>query len=1170
MAAVSQPQRNRSRRPKSVPPNAQFVENLLRIDVSSKVVLSVWGLDDSVTATELKKLFDPFGRIWDITIEKNQQYASRNVAYIKFEKRPDNITGLSQVSIGGTFLCMDIEESTPTNGNSKVRATKLELGVKQSKTEFCSEFIARDNVFVELLESKRFIRIKFERKFQDTLVEYQIESKFHDMMQHCIDKEDLGDRTAVTIHLKYPPSYWRYCPGVDSPDPLRWTMGSCLRRVVDIYPEGSKFVRPKSLQSTPEPLEPNPANMSSKLGKWIVIRFETPKGNKSLVSFLKKAKSYYLLSDNSPQIRVLDGSLIHRPPIPLLPFEVRYNLEAALSFNYLVEYDLTERFFEVLTRLDPLKASLILEQIVTDRNRVWNPTKLLLQEEARLAKNTLRPREPPPQCVFLRKVFVTPTTMYLQTPSVETSNRIIRHYLSLSDYFLRVEFSDEGSNKIRSKDSPGSSSTQNAIYNRIFNALTNGIKIGDRHYEFLAFSASQLRENAAWFFCPQGGPHTADSIREWMGDFSHIKSIAKFGARMGQCFSSTRAIANLSKDDVRIISDIERDGQCFTDGCGKLSPKLAHMIGKQLEKDGTPAAFQIRLGGSKGVLAVSPYLHGNQVQIRPSMKKFHVDHYVLEVIKTSAFTSSYLNRQIIILLSALGVPDKVILDLKNAMVRDLDRLEHDEELAKQMLIQNWHEGGVSSMMTSMIVHGFLQRRDPFIKNLLTLFKLQMLEELSKKARIYVPQGAYLLGVPDETGSLGEDEIFVQVSSVDNFATRRVIEGKCAVVRCPCFHPGDVRVVKAVNRPELKHLYDVVVFSTKGHRSIPSMCSGGDLDGDGNVLWDPDIVNNIKEHPPMDYSSREPMTNNNVTIRDIKKFFVQYAVSNNLGMIAHAHLALSDQLEEGPLHGKCLRLAQLHSDAVDFPKSGKPAEMNPELRAKKYPDFMEKSPDTTYKSKRVLGRIYRECGKHEAFTPKNDDESPLFKDLLIEGYQGYLANARESKAQYDTEVKSLMNQYGVRSDFELVSGFIMGVDIMTTKREHDIRLAVVNAYSHIRRRYRTELEQEFYGFEGRIVPPDKRPFLEMKAAAWYAVCYQDFQSGQQPYTFAWIAWDILCKIASRFPVTQFQHHEEQLGPHQPIQESTPMPMDKRVYTMGPFKFLGHDVDDDQFLAAINLQ
>lgn len=173
------------------------------------------------------------------------------------------------------------------------------------------------------------------------------------------------------------------------------------------------------------------------------------------------------------------------------------------------------------------------------------------------------------------------------------------------------------------------------------------------------------------------------------------------------------------------------------------------------------------------------------------------------------------------------------------------------------------------------------------------------------------------------------------------------------------------------------------------------------------------MNNIKEHPPMDYTSREPVANNNVTIHEIKKFFVQYAVSNNLGVIAHAHLALSDKLEEGPLHGKCLRLAQLHSDAVDFPKSGKPAEMKPELRPKKYPDFMEKSPDKTYISKRVLGRIYRDCGKHEAFSPKDDGESPLFEELLVEGYQDYLANARECKAQYDAEVKSLMNQYGVR-------------------------------------------------------------------------------------------------------------------------------------------------------------
>jgi len=48
------------------------------------------------------------------------------------------------------------------------------------------------------------------------------------------------------------------------------------------------------------------------------------------------------------------------------------------------------------------------------------------------------------------------------------------------------------------------------------------------------------------------------------------------------------------------------------------------------------------------------------------------------------------------------------------------------------------------------------------------------------------------------------------------------------------HPGDVQVVNAVNVPEhspLKQLRNVVVFSQHGARDIPSMLSGGDLDGD---------------------------------------------------------------------------------------------------------------------------------------------------------------------------------------------------------------------------------------------------------------------------------------------------------------------------------------------------
>ena len=101
-----------------------------------------------------------------------------------------------------------------------------------------------------------------------------------------------------------------------------------------------------------------------------------------------------------------------------------------------------------------------------------------------------------------------------------------------------------------------------------------------------------------------------------------------------------------------------------------------------------------------------------------------------------------------------------------------------------------------------------------------------------------------MGVIDESGLLEENEIFVQLKR-DNFrkgdtskiksgsglssinqamkkiqdidALAQLIEGDVLVTRNPCHHPGDIRKLKCVYKEELKHLYNVVVFSSKGER-----------------------------------------------------------------------------------------------------------------------------------------------------------------------------------------------------------------------------------------------------------------------------------------------------------------------------------------------------------------
>lgn len=303
-----------------------------------------------------------------------------------------------------------------------------------------------------------------------------------------------------------------------------------------------------------------------------------------------------------------------------------------------------------------------------------------------------------------------------------------------------------------------------------------------------------------------------------------------------QCFSSTMPTTTLEPEEVEYIEDVVRNGYTFSDGVGKISPSLAREVAQLLNLEQTPSCIQFRLGGAKGVLSISNYLKGRKIQLRPSQIKFESPHTVLEVIRTSTFLPAYLNRQAIVLLSALGIKDEVFMNMTNNMLDAMNKMLRNPSTAIKMICENMDEYGSARSMAQIIGSGFLERHDPYITNLINLFRVSRMKDLKEKARIHVPNGAFLLGILDETGTLEENEIFCQVS-VNNNTTgngghrRKVITGECIIFRNPCFHPGDIRVVTAVDNPKLKHLVDVIVFPSKGFRDIPSMLSGGDLDGD---------------------------------------------------------------------------------------------------------------------------------------------------------------------------------------------------------------------------------------------------------------------------------------------------------------------------------------------------
>lgn len=115
---------------------------------------------------------------------------------------------------------------------------------------------------------------------------------------------------------------------------------------------------------------------------------------------------------------------------------------------------------------------------------------------------------------------------------------------------------------------------------------------------------------------------------------------------------------------------------------------------------------------------------------------------------------------------------------------------------------------------------------------------------------------------------------------------------------------------------------------------------------------------LREEPAA-YDAVKPFTVNKVTIEHIKSFFIDYIKNDILGQVSNAHLAHADRV--GPHTEVCRTLANQASIAVDFPKTGMPAKMEPQWRPRRWPHFMGKElqgfSKNNYVSRRILGQLF---------------------------------------------------------------------------------------------------------------------------------------------------------------------------------------------------------------------
>lgn len=147
----------------------------------------------------------------------------------------------------------------------------------------------------------------------------------------------------------------------------------------------------------------------------------------------------------------------------------------------------------------------------------------------------------------------------------------------------------------------------------------------------------------------------------------------------------------------------------------------------------------------------------------------------------------------------------------------------------------------------------------------------------------------------------------------------------------------------------------------------------------------------------------------------------------------------------------LHLAELHSQAVDYPKTGIPAEWShAKYSPKTWPHFMEKH--NSYYTPKALGKLYTKVANANVdYVPSCDDQFDSRIAEKVDKNDEVRVVAKSIKAQYDVAVRRLLKQFRIATEFELFSGWAMSKPAIGSdyKRQEDLG----HQYDSLKQRFR---------------------------------------------------------------------------------------------------------------------
>ncbi len=568
------------------------------------------------------------------------------------------------------------------------------------------------------------------------------------------------------------------------------------------------------------------------------------------------------------------------------------------------------------------------------------PTKSLAQhfDDAKHQVAAALADKPIANMSMTRFAVVTPTGIDLDGPVAEQSNATLRLYPQHHDLFLRVSFREEDHSNF-------SFSSEWAVLEflmrRFQPIFIDGLRVAGRTFHFLGWSSAGLKEQTALFVAPfrdGGTPVTADMIRQRMGNFTKSERIpAKWMARIGQNFSTSKHAVTLDPEQITIIDDLAPPNSpwIYTDGVGTISLLLARDIEAALNADASSydlgrrvasTCYQVRIGGAKGMLSIDPTLTGRKVCLRRSMIKFETNQSVSVSLNIAGSfgrpSPAFTNRPLIQVLEGLGVPAEEFYILQRAAIKQTEQSK--SSWAGMAKLLSTVDLGRAARLPSVVdwlapllaEQGKAAIEDNFFQQCTNLAVMHSHRQLKFRARIPLPGCWTLVGIVDEEpgGFLAEDEIYACVHEPGKEPV--YLEGPVIISRSPVVHPGDVRIVRAVGRvhprlgPKIAAQENCVVFSVKGARPLPSMLGGGDCDGDQYQLITRLALIPRRLVPAGGYEAPKPeVLSRKSTVADAANFFLNFVMLDCIGQVSKRHLLWADYSEDGIMSTACMLLAK---------------------------------------------------------------------------------------------------------------------------------------------------------------------------------------------------------------------------------------------------------------------